>query len=213
MPVAEHHAGDHVAERDVGGGGDRPAVGEHRPLAQHQRAEGVDARRAGHAADRRDQRCGGLLGVVERAAGQRRLPDLLAGDGEEEGHEDVVDQEVQRQVPLDHVARRVELRVTDPVDVRQRQLDEVVVALGAEVGPEQCCQCAEDEECGVLEKEPDRAFHALPPFRMFRMQDPQRGLEKRRCVNERCAWFRVLVATRIDSAVRRHSVGTRETTL
>ena len=108
MLRAENDARGQVAERDVCGGGNRPAALEIRPV-EHDRHRHEDQRRPEHPADGGHQRHGGASRRVQRAAGRRRFDHFFCGKGEEERHADVVDDEVEV-VREAHVALALEVR-------------------------------------------------------------------------------------------------------
>ena len=113
MPGAEHHPPDEIGEGDVGGGRDRPAVCQRREAAERRGAAKVDRGRPHHATGGRDQRCDRPAPAQRAVLECHGLPDLLAGDREEQRHQHVVDQVVQGQRAV-RVPLRVDMQVTDP---------------------------------------------------------------------------------------------------
>ena len=154
----ENDARDHVAESDVRGAGDRPAVGQGLIFADEMSAVEVDQRRANHAADCGDDRDCSTLGVVQRPAGKRRLPDLLAGYGEKEGHENIIDEKMQGDdfVPI--------MRHTDEIVDEQGELQEMLIRFVVDIGPGQAEQCTDNQECRVLQQEVQGPLDHVSPL-------------------------------------------------
>ena len=131
MSTAKHHSCYEPGECDVGRGRDAPAVvdlAEHlwRRAAVDEPREGeVHTYRAYDTSDGADERVDRLARWVERPAREYRLCDLLRGDAEEEEHEDVVDQEMEREVVSEDTKHGLDFRTifagvvwTDRVVVR-----------------------------------------------------------------------------------------------
>ena len=110
MTTAKYDAGDHRRECDVGCRGDCPTVEkgvgvfgrafDAVPCVAKDRSEGecqeaIDADGAQDAACCCDERCGGLLRIVKCTTGECRFEDFFARCHKEEGHQEIVDKEVQ----------------------------------------------------------------------------------------------------------------------
>ena len=169
---AEHDAADEVAEGDVGGGRDGPAMGEGvvGVRSEKRRDAEIDHDGSGHAAGGGDERRRGLLPAQTAVLENHRFPDFLRGDGEEQRHQHVVHQVLQRQraVAVDGVPDR---RV-----VPQRVLGEGGVARVVHVRPYQGDHRSEDQKQRIFGDELPDSVHPVTPrcakMRLLRVADP-----------------------------------------
>jgi hypothetical protein len=156
VAVAEDEPRHHVAERDVGRAGDRPAAAQLVELSEQKRSDQVEACRDDHAASSGDERGGSLPRIAERAARQEGLPDFLARDREEERHPHVVDEVVE----VDHPVVAVERAEPGAGQLDQAEVEQGLVGLVVDVRPHQADRRPEEQEERVLEQEADCAPHA-----------------------------------------------------
>ena len=100
MRSPEDDPGHEPGQGDIGGGRYAPAVGHDAQVVaaaiEYPGEKEEQPRRSNDTAQGSHQRVYGLPHGVQRAAGQHRLGDLLGGYTEEEHHENLVDQEVDR---------------------------------------------------------------------------------------------------------------------
>lgn len=125
VAFTEDESGDQVREGDVRGRRDGPTA--HEVRVENSRAGRVEEGRASHATDGGEQRQGRGAEVAEGATGERALPDFLRREGEEEGHQHLVDGEVElvRDVLVELVVDVGEQKGRDgPHDEEERVLDE-----------------------------------------------------------------------------------------
>ena len=159
MARPEYQASDKVRERDVGRGRDGPAVRDRvvNVGPQHQRHAQIDGDWADHAAGRGDQGRQSLAAAQGAMLQDHGFPDLLRGDREEEGHQDVVDQVMDRQIPVE-LAVLAGMHRSDKAVLQQRELDERMVAVRVDVGPDKRDRGSRDEQDRVFGNEvPDSA--------------------------------------------------------
>src|SRR3954447_19170660 len=93
--AAEDRLRDQIAERDIGGAGNRPAALETAVQAEQQDQAEIEQGWGRHAADRRRDRQRRAPPGVQGAPWSGGFDDLLRGQREEEDHPDVVDQELE----------------------------------------------------------------------------------------------------------------------
>ena len=165
MTRSEYDAADDVGERDVGGGRDRPA-----PLngvvgvgAEESRQTQIDRDRSQHSADGGEQGSRGLAPAQAAVPEYDGLPDFLGGNGEKEGHQHVVNQVMKRQGAM-YLSVLVIVGMSDYEVIGEDELDEIVIAVGKGVGPDQCQDGARDEKHRICGDEiPDPVHQRFPP--------------------------------------------------
>jgi hypothetical protein len=173
MARAEDDAADKVGEGDVGRGRDGPAALHHLEYAEEGCKAEIDRDWPEHPAGRRNEWRQRLL-AAERAVFQRhRLPHFLGGNGEEEGHEHVVDEEVQRQRAADAAA--FGLRLADQEVLGDDHADEAVVTFRAGIRPDERDHGAcNQQERIVADVVPD-PIHVPPLVQASSPSIPDRG--------------------------------------
>ena len=161
-------AGHQPGQGDVSGGGDSPAVGHDAeviaPAVEDPGQQKEQSRRTENPAQCPHQRVDGLAYRVQRSAGQDRLGNLLGGNTKEEHHEDLIDQEVDRnRLPEDLGV------VAEDVEIHH-----AFIGMDVNVGKDQPGNHANDEWYGELLKEayvmwaeqrysPDIIYAGRPP--------------------------------------------------
>ena len=125
-------------------------------LPRAARAGEIDRGRPDHAACGGDERRHRLAPAQRAVAERHRLPDLLAGDGEEERHQHVVDEVVQGQRAV-RMPFGVDLQMPDRAAVEQREIDEGVVAVGSRLAQASPARAPDDQERRIVGNEPPGA--------------------------------------------------------
>jgi len=146
MALAKDETGDHVREGDVGGAGDGPTTMEGGELTDEESADEVDDSGTGHATKGTKDGSGGTTEGADRAAGKHGGPNFFGSEGEEEGHKEFVDEEVE--------AEGGRLNEGDG----DFEGEERGIGVGMEVGPGEGGKCAENEEEGIGEDEVQGSF-------------------------------------------------------
>ena len=178
VPRAEDDAAHQVGKGDVGRGRHRPAMrdGAEGVGADQEREAEVDDHGPGHAARGGDQRRSGLAAPQRAVLQDHRFPDFLGRHGEEQRHQNVVDQVVEGHDLFD-VADLVMQRVfaiglgpgldvdADPGVEPERHLDEMMIAVRIGVGPDQRRDRADQQQDRIVADEVPDPVHAVPRFR------------------------------------------------